>query len=110
VNLNSLGWKMHDHLKKFRPKMFQELKQDGSLNQYLSNLQEQIGRQLDDLENSGMDHYSAMEMLQDQIYPPAEEDQPTLGQPIQPYRDRPSPKPKPKSPQSQKPPRAPISA
>ena len=45
MNLNSLGWKMHDHLKKFRPKMFQELKQDGSLNQYLSTLQDTYGPQ-----------------------------------------------------------------
>lgn len=108
MNLNSLGWKMHDHLKQFRPRMFQELKNDGSLNQYLSNLQETIGAQLDDLEDSGLAHHEALEMVRDQMYPPAESDQPTLGKPIQPYRDRPSSKPK--SQPSQKSPRAPITA
>lgn len=29
TGLNSLGWQIHDHLKKYRPKMFQELKSQG---------------------------------------------------------------------------------
>ena len=34
-NLNSLGWQIHDHLKEFRPKMVQQLKAEGRLNQYV---------------------------------------------------------------------------
>ena len=67
--------------------MFQELKNEGSLNQYLSTLQETIGTQLDDLEESGLAHHEALEMVRDQMYPPSEEDLPDIGGTMQTYLD-----------------------
>lgn len=89
MNLNSLGWKMHDHLKKYRPQMFQALKDAGDLTTYFQDLQQRMGERLDALENQGLANHEAMELLREEMFPPSEEDQPILGQPIQPYRDRP---------------------
>jgi hypothetical protein len=92
MNLNSLGWKMHDHLKKYRPRMFQALKAEGMLQEHFQTLQQRMGERLDPLENQGLANHEAMEMLREEMFPPAEEDQPTLGKRIQPYRDRPAKK------------------
>lgn len=89
MNLNSLGWKMHDHLKKYRPRMFQALKEAGDLTTYFQDLQRRMEERISALENQGLAEFEAMELLREEMFPPAETDQPTLGQPIQPYRDRP---------------------
>ena len=86
-SLNSLGWKIHDHLKEFRPKMFQSLKDQGNLNQHVLDLQNQADDQLTTLEHQGYQPHEAMEMLRDQIFPPTEEDVPNLGETLQPYLD-----------------------
>ena len=109
MDLNSLGWKMHDHLKKYRPRMFQELKAAGMLTQHLQDLQRRMEEQLNALESQGLAEFEAMEMLREEMFPPAETDQPTLGQPIPPYRDRPSLKPKKNRP-SPSSPQGPITA
>ena len=85
--LNSLGWKIHDHLKQYRPKMFQALKDQGNLNQYVLDQQTSENDRLTTLEHQGMQPYEAMELLRDQIFPPSEEDVPNLGESIQPYAD-----------------------
>ena len=85
--LNSLGWKIHDHLKTYRPMMFQSLKTEGRLNQYVLDQQTSVNEQLTTLEHQGMQPHEAMEMLRDQIFPPSEEDVPNLGETMQPYTD-----------------------
>ena len=85
--LNSLGWKIHDHLKQYRPKMFQALKAEGRLNQYVLEQQTKANDSLTSLEHQGMYPHEAMEILRDQIFPPNEEDVPNLGETIQPYTD-----------------------
>ena len=87
TGLNSLGWTIHDHLKAHRPKMFLELKQNGTLNQYVLSQQNQINDSLTFLEHQGLQPHEAEEMLRDQIYPPSEEDVPNLGETIQPYAE-----------------------
>ena len=39
TGINALGWKIHDHLKEHRPKMFQALQQEGRLKQYVIDQQ-----------------------------------------------------------------------
>lgn len=84
-NLNSLGWKIHDHLKQYRPKMFQALKQEGRLNQYVLDQQESADRTLTSLEHQGLYPHEAMEVIRDQIFPPSEGDVQNLGDPLKPY-------------------------
>ena len=46
-SLNSLEWETHDHLKRFRPKMFRELKTQGPLNAIIPRVQTHaVGRSL----------------------------------------------------------------
>ena len=86
-SLNALGWKIHDHLKEHRPKMFQDLKRQGTLKQYVLDQQKAAGDSLMFLEHQGLYPHEAMEILRDQIYPPSEEDVPNLGETLQPYTD-----------------------
>lgn len=86
-NFNSLGWKIHDHLKQHRPKMFQALKKEGTLKQYVLDQQQQADDRLTFLEHQGMYPHEAMEMIRDQIFPPSEEDAPNLGESLKPYTD-----------------------
>lgn len=85
--LNSLGWQIHDHLKEHRPKMFQDLKNQGNLNQYVLDQQNKAVENLSDLQDRGYQPHEAMEMLRDQIFPPTEEDVPILGESLKPYSD-----------------------
>jgi len=87
TGLNSLGWTIHDHLKEHRPKMFQELKDQGTLNQYVLERQNSLSNSLTALEHQGLQPHEAEEMLRDQIYLPSVEDLPNLGESIQPYTD-----------------------
>lgn len=85
--LNSLGWQIHDHLKKHRPSLFRQLKREGRLNRYVLEQQRWADSTLSSLEQQGMYPHEAMEMLRDQIFPPCEADVPSLGGVIEPYRD-----------------------
>ena len=87
MDLGSLGWKIHDHLKEHRPKMFQRLKAEGHLEAYLKKMQDRASDQLVSLEHQGLYPHEAWEIVKDQVLLPTEEDAPTLGRPIQPYRD-----------------------
>lgn len=71
--LNSLGWKIHDHLKEQRPKMFQGSKSCGQLNKYLLDRQTEISDRLTFLGQQGLQPHEAREMLRDEIYLPSEE-------------------------------------
>lgn len=86
-SLNSLGWKIHDHLMTYRPKMYQDLKNQDRLDQYLVDRQNTISSQLTFLEHQGMQPHEAWEMLRDEIYLPSEEDLPNLGETLRPYTD-----------------------
>jgi hypothetical protein len=86
-SLNGLGWKIHDHLREHRPKMFRKLKAERRLTEYLLEWQNTISRQLMFLEDQGMYPHEAKEMLRDEIYLPSEEDMPRLGEARQPYCD-----------------------
>lgn len=85
--LNSLGWQIHDHLKKYRPKMFKSLKEEGRLNKYVLEQQNQANERLSALEDQGLQPHEAMEILRDQIFPWSEDDVPNLGETVQPYTD-----------------------
>lgn len=87
TGLNSLGWKIHDHLKQHRPTMFQELKADGRLNRYVLEQQSQAGERLTTLEHQGLYPHEAMELLREQIFLPSEADVSTLGETTQPYTE-----------------------
>jgi hypothetical protein len=52
--LNGLGWQIHDHLKKYRPKMFQELKAQGKLKQTVEAMQNQANETMMSLEEASL--------------------------------------------------------
>ena len=86
IGLTSLGWEIHDHLKEHRPKMFQELKSHGTLNATVLRMQNQASQQVDLLENAGLYHHEAWEIVKDDVLLPTEE-VPNLGKTMQPYSD-----------------------
>ena len=83
--LTSLGWQIHDHLKTHRPKMFLDLKNQGTLNATVLRMQNQASQRMDALENAGLYHHEAWEIVKDDVLLPTEEDVPNLGESIQPY-------------------------
>lgn len=85
--LNSLGWQIHDHLKRYRPNMFQRLKVESRLTRYILDQQTRADSRLTTLEQQGIYPHEAMELIRDQIFPPSEDDVPNLGETIQPYTD-----------------------
>jgi hypothetical protein len=87
TDLNSLGWEIHDHLKEFRPKMFQELKDQGRLNESIKRMQDQASARMASLENAGLYRHEAWEIVKDDVLLPAEEDVSNLGESLQPYAD-----------------------
>jgi tRNA A58 N-methylase Trm61 len=87
TGLNSLGWQIHDHLKEFRPKMFQALKAQGKLKQTVEAMQNQASATMASLEAQGLYHHEAWEIVKDDVLLPSEEDVPNLGENIQPYTD-----------------------
>jgi hypothetical protein len=87
TGLTSLGWQIHDHLKEHRPKMFQELKAQGRLKQTVETMQNQASERMASLENAGLYHHEACEIVRDDVLLPTEEDVPRLGESIQPYTD-----------------------
>jgi hypothetical protein len=87
TGLTSLGWQIHDHLKQYRPKMFQELKAHGHLKQTVEAMQNQAKQDLINLEESGLSRNQAWEIVKDDVLLPTEEDVPKLGESPQPYTD-----------------------
>ena len=87
TGLNNLGWQIHDHLKEHRPKMFQELKNQGTLNATVLRMQTSANNQMQALVNAGLYHHEAWEIVKDDMLLPTEEDVPNLGETIQPYTD-----------------------
>lgn len=87
TGLNGLGWQIHDHLKKYRPKMFQDLKAHGQLKQIVEAMQNKARADLSSLEESGLSRNQAWEIVKDDVLLPSEEDVPNLGESLQPYTD-----------------------
>lgn len=87
TGLNSLGWKIHDHLKEYRPKMFQALKVQGKLKQTVEAMQNQANSQMMLLEDGGLLPHEAWEIVKDSVLLPTEDDVPNLGENIKPYTD-----------------------
>lgn len=87
TGLTGLGWQIHDHLKEHRPKMFQELKKQGILKQTVEAMQNQAKERMMNLEEGGLQHHEAWEIVKDDVLLPNEEDVPNLGESIQPYAD-----------------------
>jgi hypothetical protein len=85
--LTGLGWQIHDHLKEHRPKMFQALKQQWNLKQTVERMQNQAKERMINLENAGLYHHEAWEIVKDDVLLPTEEDVPRLGESPQPYTD-----------------------
>ncbi len=97
-SLLALGWKIHDHLKEHRPKMFKEMQDNGTLFPYLKEQETKATNQMIFLENhGGLSPFEAWEIVKDQVLLLAETDVPKLGETLKPYQDRPSRKKK-KSP------------
>ena len=87
TSLTSLGWQIHDHLKEHRQKMFRELKNHGILNATILQMQDQASQRMDALENAGLYHHEAWEIVKNDVLLPTEEDVQNLGESIQPYTD-----------------------
>jgi hypothetical protein len=87
TGLTGLGWQIHDHLKKYRQKMFRDLKQQGKLKQTVEQMQNQANETMMNLEDSGLPHNQAWEIVKDDVLLPSEEDVPNLGETRQPYTD-----------------------
>jgi hypothetical protein len=87
TGLTGLGWQIHDHLKQYRPKMFQDLKAHGQLKQTVEAMQNQANKDLASLEDSGLSRNQAWEIVKDDVLLPSEEDVPTLGERVQPYAE-----------------------
>ena len=85
--LNSLGWQIRDHMKAFRPKMFQELKALGRLNESVKRMQDQASERMASLEAQGLYHHEAWDIVKDDVLLPSEEDVPNLGETMQPCTD-----------------------
>lgn len=87
TGLTGLGWQIHDHLKQYRPKMFQALKQQGNLKQTVEAMQNQASATMASLEEQGLYRHEAWEIVKDDVLLPSEEDVPNLGETRQPYTD-----------------------
>ena len=87
TGLTSLGWEIHDHLKAHRPKMFLELKSRGTLNATVLRMQTHASDRMQALENQGLHHHEAWEIVKDDVLLPNEADVPNLGEQVQPYTD-----------------------
>ena len=87
MDLGSLGWKIHDHLKEHRPKMFQRLKAEGHLEAYLKQMQDRASDQLVSLEHQGLYPHEAWEIVSQEVLLPSETDVPRLGETMKPYQD-----------------------
>ncbi len=78
--LDSLGLKLYDHLKRHRPKMFSELKANGELVPFLKQLQDYGLNQLGQLQEGGLNYHEAWEIVKDEVLLPTEDDVPLLGE------------------------------
>lgn len=78
--LNPLGLKLHDHLKRHRPKQFRDLQQKGELDSFLLSLQNYADRNLVQLQQSGLYFHEAWEIVKDDVLLPTEDDVPLLGE------------------------------
>jgi hypothetical protein len=87
TGLTSLGWTIHDHLKEHRPKVFQELKSIGTLNATVLRMQTQASDRMQRLEDQGLQHHEAWDIVKDDVLLPTEEDAPNLGERVQPYTE-----------------------
>lgn len=87
TGLTGLGWQIHDHLKQYRPKMFQDLKQQGKLKQTVEAMQDKANADMASLEDSGLSRNQAWEIVKDDVLLPTEEDVPRLGEARQPCTD-----------------------
>ena len=70
--LNSLGWQLHDHLKKYRPQQFRQLEASGQLLPFVKQLQDRANDELSSLEQNGLRPDEAWEIVKDHVLLPAE--------------------------------------
>ena len=80
--LGSIGREAKRHWKQFRPKMYKELQEAGTLMTTLLELENRVAKQLEELSLQGLNYDQAWEMVRDQVLLPSEEDQPELGGPF----------------------------
>jgi hypothetical protein len=80
-NLNIREQQIADHLKTFRPKMYQELVRTGQLEPTVKQMWAEYTDQLHELTVvKKLPFNQAQELLLDLIRPPSEQDQPHLGE------------------------------
>jgi hypothetical protein len=73
------GNEAREHLKRLRPKMFQDLQKSWKLDAYLKDVQNQTSKEILDLQEQGFQTHEAEELvLPRYVYLPAESDQPDL--------------------------------
>lgn len=72
----------HDHWKKYRPRMYQQLEQSGQLENALQNAVERAKNQyVESVYNGGMDSLEAQsEAKRQHLFLPSEKDMPSLGE------------------------------
>lgn len=98
----------HDHWKRYRPTMYQQMLRDGSLREHLLEADQTANREMSQIEDQlvkqGSSHESACARAREIVLPkyillPSEEDEPILGgesndqNPIDPALADPSPSP-----------------
>lgn len=76
----AIGTLAEEHLKENRPKMYQALKQNGSLEDYLKSLQEKASQELDQHLLNGLQHHEAWDLVTSHyVYVPSEDEEAVLG-------------------------------
>jgi len=78
-SLTSIGLEAKEHLRKFRPKIYQQLKESGELQDYLLDLQDRAMGQLGQMIENGALYHEAKEIVNQMLFPPSEEEEPVLG-------------------------------
>ena len=78
--LGSLGQQILSHWKAFRPKLYRQLQHQGTLEDEARNLERDLEQKLQHLmSRQRLTYQEAWELLQDEAFPPDEEDVPNLG-------------------------------
>jgi len=70
--LSPWGWKLHDHLREFKPRLYAALQKEGTLYDHCQKVADQTKLEMSDLLDTGLPYNQAFELIKDQLYPPPE--------------------------------------
>ena len=78
--LGSLGQQIRAHWQTFRPKLYRQLQQQGTLDDEARHLERNLEQKLQHLmSRQRLTYQEAWELLQEEAFPPGDEDVPDLG-------------------------------